>query len=131
MPVSAHPRRRDFFVYEFRVDGYPFYVGIGRDKRASDRIRYIRSLMVPHNAGKLAKRSLSVRVMAALLRRNASIKLVCTKIPMNRGQALAYEKRRIERLVATGFLLTNWQHNPRRHNSVATAVHAIVSKKRY
>ncbi|MGJ4888856.1 hypothetical protein ACQR1Y_11710 [Bradyrhizobium sp. HKCCYLRH3099] len=131
MPISAHPRKCDFFVYEFKVDGYPFYVGIGRDRRATDRLRYVRSLMVPHNAGKLAKRSLSVRVMAALLRRNASITLVCTKIPMNRSQALAREKRKIEWLVAAGFLLTNWQHNPRRHNNVAKAVRAIVSRKRY
>ncbi|WP_316205390.1 hypothetical protein [Bradyrhizobium sp. SZCCHNS3004] len=131
MPVSAHPGKRDFFVYEFKVDGYPFYVGIGRDRRATDRVRYVRSLMVPHNADKLAKRSLSVRVMAALLRRDASIKLVCTKVPMNRRQALAREKQKIERLVAAGFLLTNWQHNPRRHNNVSRAVRAIVSKKRY
>ena len=131
MPISAHPRKRDFFVYEFKVDGYPFYVGIGRDRRATDRLRYVRSLMVPRNAGKLAKRSLSVRVMAALLRRGASIKLVCTRTPMNRSQALVREKQKIERLVAAGFLLTNWQHNPRRHKNVSRAVLAIISGKRY
>jgi hypothetical protein len=131
MPVSANPNKRDFFVYQFKVEGYPFYVGIGRDRRASDRLRYVRSLMVPHNAAKLSRRSLSVRVMAVLLRRGAVIKLSCTRLPMNRQQALATERRRIERLVAAGFLLTNWQHNPRRHNNVEKAVRAILSKTRY
>jgi hypothetical protein len=87
MPVAANPHKRDFYVYQFKVDGYPFYVGIGRDRRASDRLRYVRSLMVPHNAAKLAKKSFSVRVMAALLRRNAPIKVSCTRLPMNRKQA--------------------------------------------
>jgi hypothetical protein len=131
MPVPANPYKREFFVYQFKVDGYPFYVGIGRDRRASDRLRYVRSLMVLHNAAKLAKKKLSDRVMAALLRRNAPIKLSCTRAPMNRRQALAIEKRNIERLVAAGFLLTNLQHNPRRHNSVARAVRAILYKTRY
>jgi hypothetical protein len=131
MPVLANPYRRDFFVYRFAVDGYPFYVGIGRSSRASDRLRYVSSLMMPHNAGKLATRSLSVRVMAALLRRGAVIKLSSTRLPMDRRQALAIERKNIERLVAAGFLLTNWQHNPRRHNSVTKAVRAIMSKKRY
>jgi hypothetical protein len=131
MPVSANPHKREFFVYQFKVDGYPFYVGIGRSSRASDRLRYVRSLMVPHNAAKLAKKSLSVRVMAALLRRHAPIKLSCTRLPMNRRQALAIERRNIERLVAAGFLLVNWQHNPRRHDNVAKAVRAILCKTRY
>src|SRR6185312_714723 len=28
MPVATNPHKRDFFVYQFAVDGYPFYVGI-------------------------------------------------------------------------------------------------------
>jgi hypothetical protein len=131
MPVSANPNKRDFFVYQFAVEGYPFYVGIGRDRRASDRLRYVRSLMVPHNSAKLLKKSLSVRVMVALIRRRAAIRLSSTYVPMNQRQALAMEKRKIDRLVTAGFLLTNWQHNPRRHNSVAKAVRAILSKTRY
>jgi hypothetical protein len=50
---------------------------------------------------------------------------------MNRQQALTRERRKIERLVAAGFLLTNWQHNSRRHSSTGKAVRAILSKTRY
>ena len=52
MPVAANPLRRDFYVYTFHVEGYPFYVGIGRDRRASDRLRYIRSLTPAKLKGK-------------------------------------------------------------------------------
>ena len=117
MPVSRHPNNRDFF-------------DIGRDKRASDRQRYVGSLMVRKNAAKLAKKSLSVRVMAVLLRRGASIRLSCSRAPMNRAQAIDRERRTIERLVAAGFLLTNFQHNPHRHKNAGTAVRAILSGKR-
>jgi hypothetical protein len=61
MPVSANPHTREFFAYQFKVDGYPFYIGIDRDTRASDRKRYVGSLMVPHHASKLTERSLGVR----------------------------------------------------------------------
>jgi hypothetical protein len=46
--ISGHdgrnPLKRDFYVYQFAVDGYPFYVGIGRSERGTDRLRYVRSL---------------------------------------------------------------------------------------
>lgn len=35
MPVSANEHKQDFFVYQFAVDGYPFYVGLGRDQRCN------------------------------------------------------------------------------------------------
>ena len=112
MPPPANSRRRDYFVYQFKAGGYPFYVGIGHSERASDRLRYVRSLMVPKNADKLAEKSLSVRVMAGLLKWKVEITYSCTRRPMNRRQALDIERRIIDRLVAAGFLLTNWQHNP-------------------
>jgi hypothetical protein len=84
-------------------------------------------MMVPKNAAKLAKKSLSVRVMADLLRLGAKIHLSRTRRPMNRRQALGAERKTIDRLVAKGFLLTNWQHNPYRHNDVSQAVRAIMN----
>jgi hypothetical protein len=130
MPAPANPRRRDYFVYQFKADGYPFYVGIGHAERASDRLRYVRSLMVPKNVDKLAEKALSVRVIAALLKRKVEIKFSCTRRPMNRRQALDLERRTIDRLVAAGFLLTNWQHNPYRHDDTARAVRAILRGRR-
>ena len=129
MPAPANPHKRDFFVYQFKVGTYPFYVGIGRAKRATDRLRYVQSLMVPKHAAKLAKKRLSVRVMAALLRRKIKIRLSRTNQPMNRRQALERERTEISRLVARGFLLTNWQHNPFRHNDVRRAVKAILTQQ--
>jgi hypothetical protein len=131
LPISANPQKRDFFVYQFKVDGYPFYVGIGRAERASDRLRYVRSLMLPEKAAKLTKTSLSVRVMAALLRRDIQIRLSCTRRPMNRRQALDRESREIKRLLTKGFMLTNWQQNPQRHNDARKVVRAILSKRLY
>ncbi len=129
MPVSANPLKRNFFVYQFNVDGYPFYVGIGRSKRASDRMRYVRSLLTARNTAKLAKSSLSVRVMAALVKRKKNISLSCTRRPLTRRQALHLEQRAIARLIRKGFLLTNWQHNPLRHQDVRKAIRAILSKR--
>jgi hypothetical protein len=130
LPLPNNPQKRDFFVYQFRIDGYPFYVGIGRDKRATDRLRYVRSLMGAKSAIKLGQKSLSVRVMAALLRRDITITLSCTRRPMNRQEALIVERKTIKRFVTAGFQLTNWQHNPYRHNNTAKAVRVILSSKR-
>ncbi|MET3302619.1 hypothetical protein [Bradyrhizobium diazoefficiens] len=120
MPAPANPRKFDFFVYTFRADGYPFYVGIGRDRRASDRLRYVRSL----TPTKLKTKSLSVRVMASL-DKTTRIDFSSTRKPLNRTQALVLERKKIEQLLQRGYQLTNWQHNPKRHRDVRRAVKAI------
>lgn len=123
MPAAANPRKRDFFVYTFRADGYPFYVGIGRDKRASDRLRYVRSL----TPAKLETKSLSVRVMAALDKKT-HVEFSRTRRSLSRAQALTAERQKIAQLIRRGYQLTNWQHNPFRHNDAAKAVIAIRRK---
>jgi hypothetical protein len=85
--------------------------------------------MTPHNAAKLARQSLTVRVMASLLKQGAKIHLSCTRRPMNRRQALDLERKTISRLLARGFLLTNFQQNPFRHKDVGKAVRAIRRKR--
>lgn len=130
MPVAQHPRKRDYFVYTFWVECRPFYVGIGRLARASDRIRYVRSLMKPHNKEKLARKSLSVRVMALMLQRGLVIKQTQTRCPMNRTQALARESAMIARYVRAGFQLTNWQQNPNRMTDAHAALRAILRPSR-
>lgn len=124
MPAAANPIKRDFFVYIFRADGYPFYVGIGRDRRASDRLRYIRSLP----PAKLAKKTLKDRVMAALDSRT-TITFSQTRVPLNRTQALAMEKLKIRQLLRKGYYLTNEQHNPHWHRDANKAVKAILGKR--
>ena len=129
MPAPRNPRKKDFYVYRFKVADYPFYVGVGRAERASDRLRYVKSLMVPKNRTRLASKSLSVRVMAALLKRGEHIRWTRTRF-MTRSEALRLEKKTINRLVSAGFLLANWQHNPSRHNNTAKAVGAIISRRK-
>jgi hypothetical protein len=124
MPIAKTPLKREFYVYTFRVDGYPFYVGLGRDQRGPDRLRYVRSL----TPARLKTKSLSVRVMAALDGK-ARIEYSATRKPMNRSQALALERKTIAQLLKKGYHLTNWQHNPRRHNDTNKAVRAVLNKK--
>jgi hypothetical protein len=130
MPVSANPRKRDFYVYQFKVDGYPFYVGIGRDERGPDRLRYVKSLLKPHNRGKLERSSLHVRVIAKLLRKKKDIRYFQTRKPLTRAGALAREKKDIAWLIRRGYLLTNWQQNPYRHLDAGRAVRAILTGQR-
>jgi len=124
MPVPANPLKRDFFVYIFRADGYPFYVGIGRDKRASDRLRYIRSL----TAAQLAEKTLKDRVMAALDGRT-TVTYTRTRIPLDRPQALAMEKLKIQQLLRKGYYLTNEHYNPHWDGDASRAVRAILGKR--
>ena len=50
MPAPTNPLKRDFYVYQFKVDGYRSYVGIGRSKRGPHREQYVRTLLTPSNA---------------------------------------------------------------------------------
>lgn len=124
MPVARNPLRKEYYVYTFRVDGYPFYVGVGRDQRGPDRLRYVRSL----TPDRLKTKSLSVRVMA-ILDRKARIKYSATRKPMTRSQALTLELQTIAKLLRKGYCLTNWQHNPHRHNDTNKAVRAVLQRK--
>lgn len=132
MPVSANPRKQEFYVYQFKVNDYPFYVGIGRSRRGPDRMRYVRSLLTPQNRARLERSSLCVRVIAKLIQKNKGKKLVYsqTRRPLTRAQALELEKKLIARLIRQGYLLTNWQHNPFRHQDADLAVTAILAGRR-
>jgi len=124
MPAPANPLKRGFYVYTFHVDGYPFYVGLGRDQRGPDRLRYVRSL----TPAMLKKKSLSVRVMAALDKK-VCIEYSWSRTPLTRPQAFALERKTIARLLRKGYHLTNWQHNPLRHNDTDRAVRAVRRKR--
>jgi hypothetical protein len=129
MPAPKYPRKRDFYVYRFKVDSYPFYVGIGRGRRGSDRLRYVKSLLKPSNKANLARSALHVRVIAKFVRTDIDVGYSQTRRPLARSQALALEKKVIASLIRRGHLLTNWHHNPHRHNSVAKAVSAILKPR--
>jgi hypothetical protein len=123
VPAPANPSLPEFCVYQFEAGGYPFYIGIGRAKRADDRLRYVRSL----SADTIAKKSLSVRVMAALLKRNDEIELVYLHRGLVRSDALIEERKEIARLIARGFMLTNRQHNRSGSIDAKRILEAIIS----
>jgi hypothetical protein len=129
MPVAASHLSDDFYVYQFQVDAYPFYVAVGRSQRGPDSVRYVRSLMTPSNAAKLARSSLSNRVIAALIQQGMEPAYSRTSELVTRPEALVLERKQLAQLLAKGFLLTNWQHNPHRHRDVGKAVRAILSKQ--
>jgi hypothetical protein len=112
MPLPADPNKPEFYVYHFEITGYPFYVGIGRAGRALYRNGYVRSLFTPKNAQKLSQSSLSIRVMAALIRREREPELKLIFENLTRAKALELERREIKRLLVAGYVLANRQQNP-------------------
>jgi hypothetical protein len=125
MPSAKNPELPEFFVYEFSANGVPFYIGIGRAERASDRIRYAKYLLSRERRGKPVKWVLSTRVIAALLQRKVPIKLRYIRKSMPREQALESERRAIRRRVNQGFQLANIQLNPwppKSHTAVLKAI---------
>jgi hypothetical protein len=129
MPVPANPRKQEFYVYLFKVNDYPFYIGIGRSKRGPDRVRFVRSLLTPKNKARLERSSLCVRVIAKLIQANRGADIIYsqTRKPLTRARALELEKKLIAQLIRQGYLLTNWQHNPFRHQDADLAVRSILA----
>jgi hypothetical protein len=89
MPIAANPKKKDFYVYRFEIDRYPFYVGIGRDQRGTDRLRYVAALLKPHNKAKLQRSSLHVRVIASFKRKGIDPKYRSIRKHLTRTAALA------------------------------------------
>ena len=128
MPGPANPSGNDFYVYWFKVDGYPFYVGRGRAGRGPMREQYVKNIMRPENAEKRARADLCVRVYAELLDRGIKPDYFATDT-MTLPEAKALEQQEIAQLVAQGVLLTNRAYNPRRPKDLDKAMAAILSKE--
>lgn len=115
MATSKDPTAREFYVYVLEAEGTPFYVGIGRSTRASDRVRYVRYLMKRTAEGNPVKKwGSSSRAVAHFLRQGKDVTYRYLHELLTRPEALALEIREIDRLVARGIALANIQHN--RHN---------------
>jgi hypothetical protein len=128
MPAANNPNLPEFYVYVFEADGVPFYVGIGRDARASDRLNHVRRLKRRETSGKTVRWVVSNRVFAELLTRN--IKLDC-KFPhrgKTRSEALILERLEIEELLSAGFVLANLQCNPKRPSTADEVVKSVISR---
>jgi hypothetical protein len=114
MPAAKNPDNNDFYVYRFTVNGKPFYVGIGRDKRGSDRIRYVEYLMRREKEGKPVKWSFSMKVIAEILKRGHQIQIEYPYCHLVRSEALKLERQEIASLLLQKHELANIHHNPDR-----------------
>jgi hypothetical protein len=126
VPLPNDPDLPEFYVYRFEVARRPFYVGIGRSARASDRVRYVRRLMKREELGLPVKWDLSCSVIAGLLRAGCTIDVVYPVKGVVRAQALACERAEIGRLASRGIILANLQHNPRKPSSASEVVRAVL-----
>jgi len=127
MPVCKNPEAPEFFVYAFKANGRPFYVGIGRSSRASDRVRYVRYLMAREQKGKSVKWAAHTRVMAELIRHGIVPELAMLASGLVRAAALAQEKLAIQRLRAEGHVLANRHFNGGAAITVEQVVEAVLS----
>jgi hypothetical protein len=130
MPVAKNPRAREFYVYRLEYDKVPFYVGIGRDKRAEDRVRFIESLIAREARGVLVNWRLSDAVVAYFLRRDLKIAVRYRFEDLARSTALTSERQEIARLVSNGAVLANYQNNARRPGSVEEVVRNVRERIR-
>jgi hypothetical protein len=111
MPAAKSPTAPEYFVYALEAEGNPFYVGIGRSKRASDRVRYVDYLMRREANGKTVKWVLSNRVVAHFLREGKDVSVRYLHRDITRSEALVLEVQEIKKLVSSGLALANIQHN--------------------
>jgi hypothetical protein len=114
MPAPKNATIPEFYVYLLEAKGVPFYVGVGRSTRASDRVRYVRWLMKREARGKTVKWTLSNAVVADLLRSGCKISVAYPVTGLVRAAALTQERAEINRLLKKGAVLANIHHNPRR-----------------
>ena len=128
MAQPKDPEIPEFYVYRLEVGLIPFYVGVGRSARASDRVRYIRYLMKREGLGKPVKWSWSGSVIAGLLRSGREVSVAYTAYGLTRPATLRREIVEIRRLLKEGAPLCNIQHNPKRPTSVPEFVKALIAR---
>jgi hypothetical protein len=128
MALPKDPLKPEFYVYCLCCGGAPFYVGIGRDKRASDRVRYVKYMLARQASGKPVKWNFSATVIADLIQRGCDVTVEYVMKGLTRAAALDGESAHIRVLLASGAMLANSQQNPTRPLSPAeVAMHAVAA----
>ena len=128
MPAARKPTDAEFYVYRLEVCGVPFYVGVGRSARASDRVRYVESLLKREKRGGSVNWSLSCAAVAGLLNNGCSVTVAYHTKGLTRSEALAAEKLEIARLAKAGTTLANVHHNPNRPKSAGDVIQSVLGR---
>lgn len=130
MPIPKNPNIPEFYVYQFSANDLPFYIGIGRSKRADDRIRYVKSVIKRRRNGLYVKpKAKSVLLMEELLNRNIEINLKYLYKNITRHEALIKEKEVIESLTLKGYRLINFAGNPNKESNIDDFIDYLISNK--
>jgi hypothetical protein len=129
MPECNDPNAPEFFVYAFVANGYPFYVGVGRSRRATDRLRYVRYLMGREHQGKPVKWVASNLVIATLIRRGVTPELQLLVSGVVRAEALLREEETIKQLRRQDRLLANRHHAGGSSVTVEQVVSAVLGAR--
>src|SRR5262245_57247408 len=111
MPVASNPHEKDFYVYEFTHEDRPYYVGVGRSKRCSDRERFLRTFAARYPE-KLKHKTLKDRVMVKLIEQSGGLNYRYAATELTKAEAHTFERVHIKRLIEQGYLLVNEHHNP-------------------
>lgn len=128
MPNPKRPHLQEFFVYELEARGIPFYIGIGRSKRADYRLSFVRRQVKRQRLGMTSKWVLHTRVIAALFRRGVDVRVRYTRKRLRRDEALAREKKRILRLASCGHVLANCRYNPFPPSSAKEVIRFVMKR---
>ena len=116
MPNPANPNKCEFYVYRIMLGSVVFYVGHGRDRRDTDRIRYVKRQIERKRQGLPVHWHLSIEVLAKLIEEGFEDQVRIRRAPegITKRQAKIAERLLIDRLIGRGTVLSNEQHNPHR-----------------
>jgi hypothetical protein len=128
-PIASDPLKPEFYVYRLCGDGVPFYVGIGRAKRAPDRVRYVKYMLGRRASGKPVRWNFSKAVIAELIEARCAVSVEYVSEGLTRSAALQRETKDIQELLAQGRLLANSQQNPRRAETSGQVTAYVLSAR--
>ncbi len=128
MPAAHNPHSPEYYVYRIEANSVPFYVGVGRSSRASDRVRYVTRQMHRESEGHIVNWVLSNEVVALCLRKGLKVKVRYTCKGLNREAALLRERRSISALLSRRYILANLQHNPYGPRSASSIMLSILQR---
>jgi hypothetical protein len=124
MPVAKN-HLTDFFVYALTAGGHPFYVGLGRARRAELRVPWVQSQIARDKKGRKGKWVKHIAVMRELLELGIRPKVRTYKADIDRETAKKGGLKAIRRLKRRGAVLANKQQNA---DSVADIVADLVRR---